>query len=66
MEADWIGRWRDGRIAFHEGHVNTLLEHHIARFAGSHRVFVPLCGRTEDLAFLAAHGHEVIGVELAE
>jgi len=29
-------------------------------------VLVPLCGKTEDLAFLAAHGHEVVGIELVE
>jgi thiopurine S-methyltransferase len=29
-------------------------------------VLVPLCGKSEDLAYLAAHGHEVIGVELVE
>lgn len=66
MHEDWVARWRDGRIGFHEEHVNTLLERHVARFAGCHRVFVPLCGRTEDLAFLAAYGHAVLGVELAE
>jgi thiopurine S-methyltransferase len=66
MHEDWIARWRDGRIGFHEGQVNAFLERHVARFAGCRRVFVPLCGRAEDLAFLAAHGHEVVGVELAE
>ncbi len=30
------------------------------------RVLVPLCGKTEDLAFLAGRGHEVVGVELVE
>jgi thiopurine S-methyltransferase len=29
-------------------------------------VLVPLCGKAEDLAFLAAHGHEVVGIEIAE
>jgi thiopurine S-methyltransferase len=27
---------------------------------------VPLCGKSEDLAFLAGRGHEVVGVELVE
>ena len=65
MHEDWLARWRDGRIAFHEGHPNALLVHHLARLAGRRRVLVPLCGKAEDLAYLAAHGHEVIGVELA-
>jgi thiopurine S-methyltransferase len=66
MNEDWLARWRDGRIAFHEARPNALLEHHVARLAGARRVVVPLCGKAEDLAFLAAHGHDVLGVELSE
>jgi len=66
MHDEWLARWRDGRIAFHEGRPNALLDRHLARFAGCRRVLVPLCGRSEDLALLAAHGHEVVGVELSE
>jgi thiopurine S-methyltransferase len=66
MNEDWLARWRDGRIAFHEGRPNQLLERHAAQLAGCRRVLVPLCGKTEDLAFLAARGHDVIGIELAE
>jgi thiopurine S-methyltransferase len=29
-------------------------------------VLVPLCGKSEDLAFLAGRGHDVVGVELVE
>jgi len=63
---DWLARWRDRRINFHEGRPNGLLEHHHARLAGCRRVLAPLCGKAEDLAFLAAHGHDVVGIELAE
>jgi len=66
MHDEWIARWRDGRIGFHEGRPNALLERHLDRLAGCRRVLVPLCGKAEDLAFLAARGHEVIGIELAE
>jgi len=66
MHDEWLARWRDGRTAFHEGQPNTFLERHIAWLAGRRRVLVPLCGKAEDLAFLAAHDHEVLGVELAE
>jgi thiopurine S-methyltransferase len=66
MDEDWLARWRDGRTTFHEGHPNVLLERYLARLAGSRRVLVPLCGMAEDLAYLAAHGHDVIGVELAD
>lgn len=63
-EAFWSARWREGRIGFHEGRVNPWLARFADRLAG--RVLVPLCGKAEDLAWLAARGHEVIGVELVE
>ena len=63
---EWFARWRDGRIGFHEGRPNDMLERHLARLGTARRVLVPLCGKAEDLAFLAAHGHQVIGVELVE
>jgi thiopurine S-methyltransferase len=66
MHDEWIARWREGRISFHEGRPNVFLDRQLARFAGCRRVLVPLCGKTEDLAFLAAHGYQVVGVELAE
>jgi thiopurine S-methyltransferase len=64
--AFWRERWQQGRIGFHEARVNAFLERHLDRLAGDSRVLVPMCGKSEDLAFLAAHGHEVIGVELVE
>jgi thiopurine S-methyltransferase len=64
--AFWQARWKEGRIGFHEGRPNTYLERHLERLAGRPRVLVPMCGKSEDLALLAAHGHEVIGVELID
>ena len=61
----WITRWTEGRIGFHEGSPNTLLAQHAARLPGP-RVLVPLCGKSEDLAYLASLGHEVVGIELVE
>jgi len=66
MHEDWLPRWREGRIGFHEARPNDLLVHHAAQLAGCRRVLVPLCGKAEDLAFLAARGHDVVGIELAE
>lgn len=60
----WEERWREGRIGFHEGAPNKFLSRHAPRLAG--RVLVPLCGKAEDLAFLASRGHDVVGVELVE
>ena len=63
----WRQRWREGRIGFHEGVVNRLLQRHWARLspAAGETVLVPLCGKSRDLAWLAAAGHPVVGVELA-
>ena len=62
----WIGKWRDNQIAFHEGAPNRFLARYVARLGEAKRVLVPLCGKAEDLAFLAGHGHQVLGIELVE
>jgi thiopurine S-methyltransferase len=62
----WLERWREGKTAFHEGRPNELLMKHAARLGANRRVLVPLCGKAEDLAYLASLGHHVVGVELAE
>ena len=68
MDADfWLQRWHEGRIGFHRDEVMPLLERHWAALgvpAGG-RVFVPLAGKTLDMHWLAAQGHEVLGVELS-
>jgi thiopurine S-methyltransferase len=65
VEADfWKQRWAEGKINFHQGVANEFLVAHAARLSG--RVLVPMCGKAEDLAYLASRGHEVIGVELVE
>ncbi len=64
--AFWLARWQEGKIGFHEGTPNQFLTRHHAWLADSRRILVPLCGKTEDLAYLAGHGHEVVGIELVE
>jgi thiopurine S-methyltransferase len=66
LDADfWRARWAENRIGFHEGRPNDFLVEHVELLGGPQRVLVPLCGKAEDLAFLASRGHEVVGVELA-
>jgi thiopurine S-methyltransferase len=62
----WRQRWAEGRIGFHQGHPNEMLERHVTRLGEARRVLVPLCGKAVDLAYLAGHGHTVVGVELVE
>lgn len=64
--ADWAQRWAEGKIGFHEGRPNALLAAHAAELGQARKVLVPLCGKTEDMAFLVAQGHEVVGIEAVE
>ncbi len=68
MDPDfWLQRWREGRTGFHNEHVQPLLERHwpTLGLASGSRVFVPLAGKSLDMAWLAARGHRVLGVELS-
>ena len=63
----WLNRWVENRTGFHVKGVNPLLERfwpQIAR-SGSGRVIVPMCGKSEDLRWLAERGHDVVGVDLS-
>ena len=63
----WLQCWRDQQIDFNQESANKLL----TRFwpglyqAKRSRVFVPLCGKSLDMIWLAKQGHVVIGVELS-
>lgn len=63
----WQQSWRDRQTAFHQKTVNP----HLVSFwsalglAPAERVFVPLCGKSLDLLWLAQQGHGVVGSELS-
>lgn len=63
----WHQRWAEGRTGWHQPEPNRLLERHWASLKSppGGRVFVPLCGKSLDMAWLAAQDHEVLGVELS-
>jgi len=64
----WLARWGEQQIGFHQMDVNPWLRrcwHELALPPGS-PVFVPLCGKSLDMVWLAEQGHPVVGVELAE
>ncbi|MGZ8252407.1 MAG: thiopurine S-methyltransferase, partial [Methylophilaceae bacterium] len=69
MEASfWHNKWQRGEIAFHQSDANPLLVAHFEALnlpKGS-RVFLPLCGKTLDIAWLLAGGYRVVGAELSE
>ncbi|MDO9106863.1 MAG: thiopurine S-methyltransferase [Methylovulum sp.] len=63
----WLQCWRDRRTDFHQHAVNPLLAKFWPKLAlaqGS-RVFVPLCGKSLDMIWLAGQGYAVVGVELS-
>lgn len=63
----WLQFWRDQRTDFHQSVVNPLLSKFWPELglAQGSRVFVPLCGKSLDMLWLAQQGHEVIGIELS-
>lgn len=63
MNEEWLQRWSEGRIGWHEDEGNTSLKKHW-RATGC-RVLVPMCGKTPDLVWLAEQGNEAVGVELS-
>lgn len=68
MQADfWHERWQSGQIGFHEADTNPLLLAHFAalKLAAGSRLFLPLCGKTRDIAWLLAQGYRVAGAELS-
>ena len=69
MEADfWHDRWDKNEIGFHENEVNQLLVEHfnVLDLAKGSRIFLPLCGKTRDIAWLHSQGYRVVGIELSE
>lgn len=63
----WLECWRERRTDFHQSEVNPLLSRFWPSLKLVHgsRVFVPLCGKSLDMIWLAQQGHEVLGVELS-
>jgi len=65
--AYWQQRWQEGEIGFHQKQVHRFLLAQLAKHSlePGDRILVPLCGKSLDLAWLAAQGFEVVGVELS-
>lgn len=63
----WHDKWQQQQIGFHQADINPFLVthwHHLNLSQGS-KVFVPLCGKSLDMEFIASQGHEVLGSELS-
>jgi thiopurine S-methyltransferase len=66
--AFWRARWQSNDIGFHQPHIHELLQEHWPglKLPPGSTVFVPLCGKSLDMVWLAQQGHRVIGAELSE
>jgi thiopurine S-methyltransferase len=64
----WHKRWQNKQIGFNQSDVSPSLIEYFptlnVRVGG--RVFVPLCGKSIDMVWLASQGYDVVGVELVE
>lgn len=68
MEANfWHERWDKNLIGFHLNEINPYLKQYWSRLKqkSGARVFVPLCGKSLDLIWLAEQGFQVVGIELS-
>lgn len=69
MDANfWHNKWANNEIAFHRNQANPLLINHLntLNLAEASQIFIPLCGKTLDIAWLLAQGFRVVGAELVE
>lgn len=64
----WHQCWDKQQIGFHESSPNPILINHIhaLQLSPQQRIFLPLCGKTLDIAWLLAQGYRVVGAELSE
>jgi len=63
----WHQRWLDGEIGWHRDQVNDHLLSHwdILGVTPGSEILVPLCGKSQDMAWLLQQGYSVLGVEFS-
>ncbi|MFA5985342.1 MAG: thiopurine S-methyltransferase [Methylococcaceae bacterium] len=69
MDANfWLRRWENNEIGFHEREANPLLLKYFDKLCLTEgkRVFIPLCGKTLDIAWFLSKGYRVAGAELSK
>ncbi|KTD21243.1 thiopurine S-methyltransferase [Legionella londiniensis] len=67
-EEYWQQRWQFNEIGFNQSQPNVLMQRYFPELDlnTGNRVFVPLCGKSIDMTWLACQGYKVVGVELNE
>jgi thiopurine S-methyltransferase len=68
MELDfWHTRWNQNEIGFHQAEINFHLQEYwppLGLTPGTD-VFVPLCGKSQDMWWLCQQGYNVFGIEIS-
>ncbi len=64
----WLARWKQNQIGFHEPTVNPHLRRYLPDFNlnPGDTIFMPLCGKARDIDWIAQQGFQVVGIELSE
>lgn len=65
---EWIQTWKGDVSEFHLNRVHPSLEKHWRELTAgkpNQRIFVPLCGKSLDMMWLAERGHTVYGAEIS-
>lgn len=64
----WLQKWQDNHIGFHQNQVHPQLIKFIHKLTlnNGDKIFVPLCGKSLDMLYLAEQGYHVMGIELSE
>ncbi len=64
----WNQKWVKNEIGFHESSPNPLLVAYFKelKLVENSRIFLPLCGKTLDIAWLLSKGYRVAGAELSK
>lgn len=63
----WQDKWVRQEIGFHQDVTNGMLEQyfHCLKLQDNDTVFVPLCGKSQDMLWIQDQGMRVLGVELS-
>ena len=64
----WHHRWHSQKIGWHRKIYNDLLLKHWSKINAIEggNVFVPLCGKSLDMLWLAEQGHTIVGLEMVQ
>ncbi len=66
MEKDfWLARWELAQTGFHQDEIHPFLQRYGHQLPVGGEVFVPLCGKSQDMLWLREQGFSVLGVELS-